>query len=230
MERALKNGAMRWQRFGGTCLGQALYRHRSFFRNPSGSPAWSHVELSYFRDMVPQEVIQELVVRQHSAGGKLLRAEILLTTPSSFILPLDWQGLTARSDRLASLEFIQVEPPYCGEYRGVMRDHVGPVAARLVQQRVLGTFRAMETAAVLHRSPDLRIDWNQIHLCELNPEGFDGFGGLFRAALREDATDAAGTQDVFAGLDRIRTVPLWTFNDAVVEADLAVARTGGREP
>jgi hypothetical protein len=229
-EAALKESAGKWARFGNTCLGQALYRHRSFFQNPSGSPAWSHVELSYFRGMVPEEVVQDLVVNRQPAESNLLRAEILLTTPSSFILPLDWQGLDERSDRLASLEFIQVEPPFFGEYRNVMRDYCGPAAAKLVRTGKFGTFRAMETAAVLYRAPDLKIDWNQIHLCELNPDGFNGFGREFKAALREDAPDAADAPDVFAGLDRMRTVPRWTFNDAVVEADTAVAQEGRREP
>ena len=220
---------MTWSRFGSTCLGQALYRHRSFFQNPSGSPAWSHVELNYFRGVVPADVIQDLVVNRHPEGLNLLRAEILLTTPSSFILPLDWPGLNGRSDRLASLEFIQVETPFLGEYRNVMRDRVGPAAAKLVRRGQFGTFRAMETAAVLYRAPGMTVEWNQVHLCELNPDGFQGFGREFKAALREDAPDAANAPDFFAGLDRMRSVPRWTFNDAVVESDLAVAQEGTRE-
>jgi hypothetical protein len=227
MEAVLKDGAMRWARFGKTCLGQALYRHRSFFQNPSSSPAWSHVELSYFRGMVPFDVIQDLVVDRQQNDASLVRAEILLTTPSSFVVPLDWQGLADPSERLASLEFIQVNPAFFGEYRSVMRDYCGPAAAKLVRLGKFGTFRAMETAAVLYRAPGLTIDWNQIHLCELNPDGFHGFGREFKAAL--DTRDAAGTPDVFSALDRIRNVPRWTLNDPVVEADTAVAQEGRRE-
>jgi hypothetical protein len=230
MESALKDSAMRWARFGKTCLGQALYRHRSFFQNPSSSPAWSHVELSYFRGMVPGDVIQDLVLNRQQNDANLVRAEILLTTPSSFVLPLDWQGLADPSERLASLEFIQVDPTFFGEYRNVMRDYSGPAAAKLVRAGKFGTFRAMETAAVLYRAPELTIDWNQIHLCELNPDGFHGFGREFKAALREDTPDAADTPDIFAALGRIRTVPRWTFNDPLVEADTAVAQEGRREP
>jgi hypothetical protein len=226
MEATLKESAVNWPRFGGTCLGLALYRHRSFFQNPSRSPAWSHVELSYFRGIVPGDLIQRLVVNRQRAEPNLLRAEILLTTPSSFVMPLDWQGIGGRSDRLASLEFIQVEPPYFNDYRRVMRDHCGPAAEKLVRADKFGTFRAMETAAVLYRDPGLSIDWNQIHLCELNPDGFRGFGPEFRNALREDAAEAGDAPDVLAGLDRIRTVPRWTFNDAVVEADAAVGKEG----
>jgi hypothetical protein len=230
MEAALKDNAMKWARLGKTCLGQALYRHRSFFQNPSSSPAWSHVELSYFRGMVPEDVIRDLVVNRQQNAANLVRAEILLTTPSSFVLPLDWQGLADRSQRLASLEFIQVEPKFFGEYRNVMRDYCGPAAAKLVRAGKFGTFRAMETAAVLYRASGLTIDWNQIHLCELNPDGFHGFGREFKAALQEDTPNAADNPDVFAALDRIRTVPRWTFNDPVVEADAAVAQEGRREP
>jgi len=111
-----------------------------------------------------------------------------------------------------------------------MRDYCGPAAAKLVRAGKFGTFRAMETAAVLYRASGLTIDWNQIHLCELNPDGFHGFGREFKAALQEDTPNAADNPDVFAALDRIRTVPRWTFNDPVVEADAAVAQEGRREP
>ena len=88
----------------------------------------------------------------------------------------------------------------------------------------------MESAAVLYHDPGLKIAWNQIHLCELEADGFHGFGREFEAALREDSPDAADTSGVFAGLDRMRTVPRWTFNDPVVEADAAVAQEGRVEP
>jgi hypothetical protein len=52
----------------------------------------------------------------------------------------------------------------------------------------------------------------------------------FEAALREDAPDTVSSSGVFAGLDRMRTVPRWTFNDPVVEVDAAVAKEGRAEP
>ena len=225
-EAVLKDSAVNWARFGETCIGQALYLHRTIFKNASEAPVWSHLELSYFRSMVPGEAILELVVKRQPATIDLLRAEILLTTPSSFVLPRDWQGLADRSERQASLEYIRVEPPFFNEYRNVMRNYCGPAAAKLVRAGRFGTFRAMETAVVLHHDPRLKIDWNQIHLCELEADGFQGFGREFEAALREVSPDAADTSGIFAGLDRMRTVPRWTFNDPVVEADLAVAQEG----
>jgi hypothetical protein len=98
-ETALKDGAVNWARFGETCLGQALYRHRTVFQNASEAPVWSHLELSYFRSMVPGDAILDLVVKRQPAAMELLRAEILLTTPSSFVLPRDWQGLADRPER-----------------------------------------------------------------------------------------------------------------------------------
>lgn len=225
-ETTLRDGAVTWSRFGDQCLGQSAYRHRAVFQNASDAPVWSHVELSYFHDMVPAAVILELVVNQQPEGVQLLRAEILLTTPSSFILPRGWQGSADRPDRQASLEFIEVSPKHLRRYRDVMRDYCGVAAMKLVQANRFGTFRAMETAAVLYRAAQMTIDWNQIHLCELNPEGFDGFGKEFAAALRVDRPDAVDSPDAFADLGSIRTVPRWTFNDAVVEADSAVARLG----
>lgn len=52
-ETVLKESAINWTRFGTTCLGQALYRHSSVFQNTAETPAWSHLELGYFRDIVP---------------------------------------------------------------------------------------------------------------------------------------------------------------------------------
>ena len=224
-EAELKDSAVNWARFGETCLGQALYRHRSIFRNASEAAVWSHLELSYFRDIVPADAIHELVVEQQPAETQLLRAEFLLTTPSAFILPRNWQGSADRFERQASLEYIEVQAPYLSEYREIMRTYVGPAAAKLVHANRIGTFRTMETAAVLYRDPALKINWNQIHLSEVDADGFNGFGQEFDAALREVSPDG-GFAAVFAGLDRMRTIPRWTFNDPVVEADAAVGREG----
>jgi hypothetical protein len=122
-----------------------------------------------------------------------------------------------------------VQSPYLGEYRDIMRKYIGPAAAKLVQANRIGTFRTMETAAVLYLDPALRINWNQIHLCEVNADGFNGFGQEFDAALREVSPDG-GFAAVFAGLDRMRMIPRWTFNDPVVEADAAVGREVTAEP
>ncbi len=224
-ETTLRDGAVNWSRFGDQCLGQSLYRHRTIFQNAADAPVWSHVELSYFRDIVPADVIRELVVNQQPRGVHLLRAEILLTTPSSFILPRNWQGSADRPERQASLEYIEVQPKHLRKYRDVMRDYCGVAAKRLVQENRFGTFRAMETAAILYRAPEMTIEWNQIHLCELDPNGFDGFGKEFAAALRVDSNDVDPT-DAFADLGNIRTVSRWTFNDSIVEEDSAVARVG----
>jgi len=205
-EAELKDSAVNWARFGETCLGQALYRHRSVFRNASEAAVWSHLELSYFRDIVPADAIHELVVKQQPAETQLLRAEILLTTPSAFILPRNWQGSADRPERQASLEYIEVQSPYLGEYRDIMRKYIGPAAGKLVQANRIGTFRTMETAAVLYRDPALKMNWNQIHLCEVNADGFNGFGQEFDAALREVSPDG-GFAAVFAGLDRMRMIP-----------------------
>jgi hypothetical protein len=229
-ETALKDSTTNWARFGETCLGQALYRHRTFFQNASEAPVWSHLELSYFRSMVPADAIRDLVVQRQPAKIDVLRAEILLTTPSSFTLPRGWLGSADRPERQASIEYIRVDPAFFGEYRNVMRDYCGPAAAKLVRAGRFGTFRAMETAVVLYHDPGLKIDWNQIHLCELEADGFHGFGREFEAVLSGDAPGTTGTSGVFAGLDRMRTVPRWTFNDPVVEADAAVAQEGKAEP
>ncbi len=217
-EARLRDGTAGAERFGNSCLGQALYRHRSIFQGASNQPLWSHLELSYFRETVPADVIRALVNDRQPAGIELLRAEILLAMPASFILPGDWQGMAGRPELVASLEYIDVRPPHLGEYRDIMQEYCGPAAARLVQARKVGTFRAMETAAVLHQDPDFAIDWNQLHLCEVNADGFNGFGQAFSEALREvSPAKGAEVARVFAGLDRIRSVSRWTFNEALVE-------------
>src|SRR5262249_11462548 len=128
-----------------------------------------------------------------------------------------------------SLEYIDVQAASLGEYRDVMRRWIGPAAAKLVLAKRIGTFRAMETAAVLYRDPKLNIDWNQIHLCEVDPSGFAGFGPLFAAAIQAGSPNG-GVAGVFTDLERIRTIPRWTFNDPVVEADAAVGREGTVDP
>jgi hypothetical protein len=102
-----------------------------------------------------------------------------------------------------------------------MRRYIGPAASKLVAIGKLGTFRAMETAAVLFQDPSLGTKWNQIHLSEVDAENFQGFGQELDAALREISPDG-GFARVFAGLDRMRTIPRWTLNDPVLELDVAV--------
>jgi len=211
------------ENFGETCLGKALYRHRSIFQNASDASVWSHFELTYFRGFVPTEVIRELVTNYNSETMQLMRAEILVTTPSSFILPKDWAGIAGQFERTASLEFLYVEPKFLGEYRNAMLDYCGPAAARLVSSGRFGTFRAMETAAVLYQSTNFDIDWNQVHLCELNPDGFVSFGNEFKAAMQTDLPEDAVVNDTFAELGNLRTVPRWTINEPVFELDSALA-------
>ena len=98
---------------------------------------WSHLELSYFRTMVPADAILDPVVERQPAGVGLLREEILLTTPSAFVLP---RGRKGSADRQASLEYIEVQSTCLGEYREVMRDYIGHAAARLVRANRIGTF------------------------------------------------------------------------------------------
>lgn len=228
-ESVLKESAAGSANIGDSCPGRALYRHRTIFQSASDAPVWSHLELSYFRGMVPADAIHELVVNPQPAGVDLLRAEILLTTPSSFILPRDWRGIAERPGRQASLEFLHVQPKHLGRYRDAMREYCGPAAAKLVRANKFGTFRAMETVAVIYQATELGIDWNQIHLCELDPNGFEGFGKEFEAALRKDLPEGTDFPDTFASLGHLRTIPRWTFNDPVVEADIAVAQEGSDE-
>ncbi len=223
-ETVLKDSSIDWTRFGETCCGAALYRHRSVFQNDAEAPVWSHLELTYFRNTIPANAIRELVENPQAAETNLLRAEILLTTPSSFVLPRNWQGSIDRPEWQASLEYIQVHPAHLHGYREVMREYCGPAATKIVSAGRFGTFRAMETAAVLYRAPELNTEWNQLHLCELNPNDFSGFGREFEAAHREESPDSANLDGTFSNLDRMRRVPRWTFNDPVVELDAAVAK------
>lgn len=220
----MESAAAASERLAESCLGSALYRHRAVHRSASDAPVWSHVELTYFRDLVPFDAIRERVMDGPLALAGLLRAEILLTTPSSFIMARDWQGGAGHPEWQASLEFIQVGDTHLTDYRNAMRDFCGPAAAKLVQANRFGTFRAMETAAVLYQDPGFEIDWNQIHLCELDPTCFEGFGPAFETALREDSPSRTDYAGAFARLEPMRSIPRWTFNDPVFEADTALGR------
>ncbi len=147
--------------FGDMYLGRALYRHRSIFQGSSNAPVWSHLELTYFRNIVPIHAIRELVPTQQPESARLLRAEILLTTPSSFVVPRGWQGLEGRSDNQASLEYLDVRPAHLAVYRDIMRRYVGPAAAKLVESGRFGTFRAFETATVLIQNAALATEWTR---------------------------------------------------------------------
>ena len=225
-EAELKDSAVNWARFGETCLGQALYRHRSVFRNASEAAVLNDLELSYFRDIVPADAIQELVVKQQPAetqpaasGDPADHALGLHTTAK-----LAWLGRSARNGR-RRWNISRCNRPTSANTETIMRKYIGPAAAKLVQANRIETFRTMETAAVLYLDRALKIDWNQIYLCEVDANGFNGLGQEFDAALREVLSDG-GFAAVFAGLDRMRTIPRWTFNDPVVEADAAVGREG----
>lgn len=217
-KETLEQVASEWKHFGETCLGRALYRHHSIFESQSDAPVWSHAELVYFRDIVPSDVISQLVGSRQPPGVHLLRAEILLTTPHSFVFPRGWSGSSHRPNRKPSLEYLDVDPSYLRDYREIMRRYIGPAASTLVAMGKLGTFRAMETAAVLFQDPSLGAKWNQIHLSEVDTEGFRGFGQELDAVIRETSPDG-GFARVFAELDQMRTIPRWTLNEPVVEAD-----------
>lgn len=220
-ERALDQEAIAWRQFGSTCLGRGLYRHGSIFRGQSDAAVWSHAEFTYFRDFIPGDVVDHLVRSPPIPGVKLLRAEILLTTPGSFVFPTNWSGSSHRPDRRTSIEYLDVHPSRLADYREIMHHYIGPAAAKLVAMGTLGTFRSMETAAVLLQDPSLGATWNQIHLSEVVAEGFRGFGEELDAALRETVPNGRFA-DVFAGLNDMRTIPRWTLNVPVFEDDAAV--------
>jgi hypothetical protein len=219
----LERTATEWRQFGDTCLGRALYRHSSIFKSQSAAPVWSHAEFVYFRDIVPCDVIDQLVRTPQPFGMHLLRAEILVTTPQSFVFPQGWTGSAHRPDRKPSLEYLDVDPSCLQDYREIMRRYIGPAASKLVAMGKLGTFRTMETVAVLFQAPSLGASWNQIHLSEVDATGFQGFGQELDAAVREIFPDG-GFAAVFAGLDQMRTIPRWTLNEAVVEADAGIGQ------
>ena len=220
-EHALEQEAIAWRQLGSTCLGRGLYRHGSIFRGQSDADVWSHVEFTYFRDFIPGEVVDHLVRQPPLPAVKLLRAEILLTTPGSFVFPTNWSGSSHRPDRRPSIEYLDVHPSRLADYRNIMQHYIGPAAAKLVAMGTLGTFRSMETAAVLLQDPSLGANWNQIHLSEVIAEGFRGFGEELDAALRETVPNGRFA-DVFAGLNDMRTIPRWTLNVPVFEDDAAV--------
>ena len=129
-------------------------------RRPSGAMPNSSTS-------VPHDVVDQLVSVAQSQGVQLLRAEMLVTTPQSFVFPRGWTGSGHRPDRKPSLEYLDVDPSHLQDYREIMRRYIGPAASKLVAMGKLGTFRTMETAAVLFQEAFLGANWNQIHLSEV---------------------------------------------------------------
>lgn len=220
-QHALARQADAWADLGPTCLGRALYGHHSIFKSQSDAPVWSHAEFIYFRDLVPAEAIARLVQDAPPPGVRLLRAELLATTPGAFHFPKGWAGSGHRPHRKPSIEYLDVDVTHLTDYRDIMRRYIGPGAARLVELGTLGTFRTLETTAVLFQDSALGTQWNQIHLSEVDAEGFQGFGQALDAVLRDISPDG-GFTSLFDGLARMRTIPRWTLNDPVVEADAGV--------
>ncbi len=220
-KRALEREASERRQLGGTCLGRGLYRHDSIFRGQSDAAVWSHAEFTYFREIISGDVIDRLVPSPPVPSVVLLRAEILLTTPASFVLPTNWSGSSHRPGHKPSIEYLDVHPSRLADYREIMRRYIGPAAAKLVALNKLETFRSMEAAAVLFQDPSLGSAWNQIHLSEVVAEGFRGFGEELDAALRQTVPDGSFA-NVFARLNDIRTIPRWTLNLPVFEDDAAV--------
>ncbi|QTL04352.1 hypothetical protein J5J86_03130 [Aquabacter sp. L1I39] len=220
-QHALEREAGEWGDLGPTCLGRSLYRHHSIFKSQSDAPVWSHAEFIYFRDLVPAEAIARLVLDPPPPGVRLLRAELLATTPGAFHFPKGWAGSAGRPHRKPSIEYLDVDVAFLAAYRDIMRRYIGPGAARLVALGTLGTFRTLETTAVLFQDPALGTTWNQVHLSEVAAEGFKGFGQELDAVLRDISPDG-GFTSLFAELAHMRTIPRWTLNDPVIEADAGV--------
>ena len=208
-EIALKDSADNWARFGEACLGQALYRHRTVYRNASEAPVLSHVELSYFRNLVPVDASSTAWSgRNHGRNRPAARGN---SSDHPFVL--------CTAARLAGLGRPTRTASFAGIYqrafaisRRVQKRHAGllrPRGRKACLGEQVWAFRAMETAAILYmtRSEDRLEPDSPV---ELDADGFDGFGREFEAALR-DVRRWHRPCGTFAGLDRMRTVPRWTY-------------------
>ena len=115
----------------------------------------------------------------------------------------------ARDGVQLSLEYIDVEPAELDRYRDVMKNYCGPAGAKLTQEGVLGSFRALESLATLHLSQRKQAPWNQIHLFEVCTQPFEPFFKAFDGAIR--SVSGSDFDTVFGGLDKIRRVSRWAF-------------------
>ncbi len=184
-------------RLRAACLGQALYRHGTVFRSTSDAPVWSHVELSYFRDFVPGDVIRERVA-QSQPPRRAPAARGTAADDPRFLRAAPRVGGTAQQGGLPGLTGIHRRA--AGLPRRLPGDHAVQDRAVCRMARCggrIGTFRAMETAAVLHHDPAFAIAWNQIHLAEMPAENFSGFGPAF-ATVPPEIAPAEGLAAVFA--------------------------------
>lgn len=216
-EERLVNGIEKASRFGPLCLGQALYRHDHFHRDRLEAPPWTHVELTYFLHHAPLPAIKTLVT-DIDGRETLLRAELLLATPRSFIVGAEWPQNLHLTKWKASLEFLDVKSDHLDAYSESMRDINGPAATTLVERGLLGTFRAMETATVLYQDTSLDPGWNQLHLFETEAETFARFPDLMDEGIRAVTGGKRTFNEVFGGLDDIRTVRRWSLNTLVADS------------
>lgn len=191
-------------------LAHLLHREQRIYRQADNSPAWTHLEIAAFEQIVPLKAI-EAVLKPLPAPFRVLRAEVLVPSPGSYHADLTSKGPISSSGAI-SIEYIDVAEAHLEAYRNVMRDQCGPAAERLVESKVIKDFRALETAAILHQADDLPDAWNQIHLFDLGTTSFEDFQRAFEASLKKIGP---GYEEIFSQLDTIRTMRRWSFSDVV---------------
>ncbi|MBL8265198.1 hypothetical protein, partial [Steroidobacter sp.] len=67
------------------------------------------------------------------------------------------------ANQYAGIEYIQIPNPHWDEYRGFMRDVMGPVGAQLVDEGYSYRIQIMERARLL-RWDDSLPEWNRVHI------------------------------------------------------------------
>jgi hypothetical protein len=211
----------------GLLADRLVLEQKSVASRLEGVPPWNFLQMTRLADGIDPEryleaARQRLVAAGFSPPGKLLRVEILESTPRSFY-PMPREEDPA-VEMEYFIEYINVFDGFLGEYRESMVVNSGPAVGRLVDDGLVRMFIALETRSVEY-ADDGMPSWNQIHVLA-TPADTEFPAEAFDRALREVNPAGGGFADVFGRLDDIRTKPRESVSREVTSLRIAGAARG----
>jgi hypothetical protein len=196
-----------WRRLQarGTLLSNRVYR-KVGEANAQPGVDWSVLVVSGVRRAsAARRVIEPADRCAASTGARLVRAEIMRSTPASYH-PAP-AGRAAPPDMAFVVEFIAVTEDRAAlrDYRAIMRSSIGPAVGRLVRENQFYSMVALETRRVIHSSGSA-LRWNQLHIRGYYPQIGTTPAAMTRYMQALNPT-LGSFEQVFRRLDQIRVKP-----------------------
>lgn len=176
--------------------------------------SWNHLKLIHLKDQASAEIIfKGLNLMPDLEGKKIIRREILVSTPNSnYPIPLP-QAKNRSLPLFFAVEYVDVHEPYLEEFRQIMIKNNGPAMKYIMMNRNwCYNFIALETIEVLGHSPEIPT-WNQLHIIGLYPDAVLRYKKDFNEGLRR--ANNTSFKENFKRLEEIRTMLYKTGNKRV---------------